>query len=241
MRSKRISNTVWFKHKYVTQPTLTPADMLVKALNGLTQALKGKSNLEGLEQIESLKRLKEILTNPPQQIEKQPQTAEPRVNNLRQVTQIQNSPGPWLETPTVTFDTGTKSPNKTVLPPTQLHTAEPRLQKQQNTDISKAIIYKPMPPKNSKLTGVPLARVLRRQQFNARTHQQFKQEHAQLIHNADTGEYLNYRQLLRDPKHKELWQIVSQQIWPSSTRCRHQNHKRRSNTHYKLHPKGPHT
>jgi hypothetical protein len=27
----------------------------------------------------------------------------------------------------------------------------------------------------------------------------------QLIYDADTGEYLNYRQLLRDPKHKDLW------------------------------------
>ncbi len=80
------------------------------------------------------------------------------------------APKPRVETSTVTFDTGTKPPNKTTLPPTQLHMAEPRVQKKQNTDISKAIIDKPMPPKINELTGVPLARVPRCQQYDARTH-----------------------------------------------------------------------
>jgi hypothetical protein len=31
----------------------------------------------------------------------------------------------------------------------------------------------------------------------------------QLIHDADTGEYLNYRQLLRHPKHKKLWEKLA--------------------------------
>ncbi len=60
----RISDTIWFKHKYITQPTVTPADMIVKALTDQTQALKGRTNLNGLEQIESLKCLEELLTNP---------------------------------------------------------------------------------------------------------------------------------------------------------------------------------
>jgi hypothetical protein len=37
---------------------MTPADTIIKALNNLTQALKGKSNAKGLEQIEALKNLK---------------------------------------------------------------------------------------------------------------------------------------------------------------------------------------
>ncbi len=31
-KSMRISDTVWFKHKFITQPTVTPADMIVKVL-----------------------------------------------------------------------------------------------------------------------------------------------------------------------------------------------------------------
>jgi hypothetical protein len=68
------------------------------------------------------------------------------------------------------------------------------------------IINKPMLSKGNILTSRSLAMVPRCHQFDARTHQQLQQEHAQLIHDADTGEYLNYRQLLRNPKHKELWE-----------------------------------
>jgi hypothetical protein len=45
------------------QPTITPADMTVKAINDLTAALKGKLNLEGLKELETLKQLEELLTN----------------------------------------------------------------------------------------------------------------------------------------------------------------------------------
>ena len=64
-KSERVSDTVFFKTKFITQPTLTPADTITKALNDLTQALKGKHNHKGLEQIDALKRLETILTDTP--------------------------------------------------------------------------------------------------------------------------------------------------------------------------------
>ena len=65
-KSERVSDTVFFKTKYITQPTLTHADLISKALNNLTQALKGKSNKQELEQIKALKRLDIILNNKPE-------------------------------------------------------------------------------------------------------------------------------------------------------------------------------
>jgi len=56
-RSERITDTVWFKHKYITQPKVTPADQIVNAINDLAGALKGKNNVEGLEQMEALQKL----------------------------------------------------------------------------------------------------------------------------------------------------------------------------------------
>jgi hypothetical protein len=56
-KNKRISDTVHFKTEYITQPTLTPADIIVKALNDLMQALKGKNNMKGLEQIKAFKNM----------------------------------------------------------------------------------------------------------------------------------------------------------------------------------------
>jgi hypothetical protein len=41
-RSEQISDTVLFKHKYITQPHVTAADQIVKAINDLTCALKGQ-------------------------------------------------------------------------------------------------------------------------------------------------------------------------------------------------------
>ncbi len=59
MRSKRISDTVFFKHWYITQPTLTQVDIIVKAIDDLTHALKGRKNAKGDAQIEALEKVDE--------------------------------------------------------------------------------------------------------------------------------------------------------------------------------------
>jgi hypothetical protein len=58
-RSERISDTVHFKHKYITEPTLTPEDTIVKALNDLTQALKERRNKKGTEEMDARRTLKQ--------------------------------------------------------------------------------------------------------------------------------------------------------------------------------------
>ncbi len=78
-RSEQISDMVWFKHKYITQPHITAADKIVKAINNLTCASKGKNNMDGLEQIKAIQKLKELLTKSPVQEEQPAQTElEPR-------------------------------------------------------------------------------------------------------------------------------------------------------------------
>ena len=68
-RSERISDTVFFKHKYITQPTVTPADTIVKALDDLTHALKGRRNVKGEVHMDALEKIDEILNNIPKQLE----------------------------------------------------------------------------------------------------------------------------------------------------------------------------
>ncbi len=88
-RSKRISDKVFFKHRYITQPTLTPADTIIKALNDLTHALKGRKNVEGDAQIEALEKINELLNNIPRKITTEKEkhitfdenTAPPQENN----------------------------------------------------------------------------------------------------------------------------------------------------------------
>ncbi len=59
---------------------------------------------------------------------------------------------------------------------------------------------------NKHIKRVPLARVLARNQRLPLNSQQILRKRTQLIHDKETGgEYLNYRQLLQDPKHVKLW------------------------------------
>ncbi len=62
-RSERISNTVFFQHQYITQPTVTPEDQIVKAVGNLTSALRQRINACGQEEMEVLQRMNEILNN----------------------------------------------------------------------------------------------------------------------------------------------------------------------------------
>ncbi len=41
-RSEQVGDTVFFKHKYLTMPTLTKSSALLKAATELTAAIKGK-------------------------------------------------------------------------------------------------------------------------------------------------------------------------------------------------------
>ena len=62
-RSERISDTVFFQHQYLTQPSTTPEDQIVKAVGDLTSALRQRLNHKGEEELDVLKQMNEILNN----------------------------------------------------------------------------------------------------------------------------------------------------------------------------------
>ncbi len=94
-QSERISDTVFFKTKFITQPTLTPADNIVKAIADLTNTLKGTRNTEGIQEIKQLKQLDNLLNNIPQTITEMPlplhQTTE---DNPITESRVTNTPAP---------------------------------------------------------------------------------------------------------------------------------------------------
>ena len=69
-RTTRISATVFFKHKYITNPTVTPADAIVAAATNLASALQnnilaqhlGKLNLNDLKRLQAI--LQEAAASP---------------------------------------------------------------------------------------------------------------------------------------------------------------------------------
>jgi hypothetical protein len=60
-RAKRLSDTVFFEHHYITQPTITPADAIVNAYNKLRQTLQGIQHSKEDGQMEALERIQQSL------------------------------------------------------------------------------------------------------------------------------------------------------------------------------------
>jgi hypothetical protein len=61
MNSEQILDTVFFKHRYITQPTVTPADILTKAIDDLAATLKQQRSTDGIKEMEALRKLNELL------------------------------------------------------------------------------------------------------------------------------------------------------------------------------------
>ncbi len=60
-RATRISDTVFFKHQYITNLQVTPETLVIKAASDLTSALKGMVSRDG-ETAEALQRFSELFT-----------------------------------------------------------------------------------------------------------------------------------------------------------------------------------
>ncbi len=182
-RSKRVSDTVHFKHKYITQPTLTPEDTIVKALDDLTHALKESRNTKGILQIKALLKMDELFNK-----------------QLTSTAKATEPPQEIQPSPRVTFAKSSK-------PPQEIPTPKVAIEKIPNprVAIKKATINKAMsndiPNYTPRELGAKLNHLIRLAANNRariqHPHQMSlrRQDHskrAQLIHNKETGEYLNY-------------------------------------------------
>ena len=61
-RSKRLSDTVQFQHKYITKPTITQADKHTRTIHRCTKLVQGGMTKDCNEAIHELKRLAEAAT-----------------------------------------------------------------------------------------------------------------------------------------------------------------------------------
>jgi hypothetical protein len=60
-REKRLADTVFFKHKYITQPTVTPVDAIVNAFTKLRDAIQGVQHSKDDAHFEALRCLEQTL------------------------------------------------------------------------------------------------------------------------------------------------------------------------------------
>ncbi len=98
-----MSDTVFFKHKYITQPTLSSANILKKAINDLTHALKGRRNTNGIKEIEALQKLDELLN-------KAPEAPTPRMASQSNILTPRVASQSNVPTPRVASQNGVSTP-----------------------------------------------------------------------------------------------------------------------------------
>jgi hypothetical protein len=162
--------------------------------------------MDGLEQIKAIQKLEELLTKTPVQ-EEQPAQTEPEPRATFKTPVQEEQPAQTEPEPRVTFEPTVKppapSPRMKIIQPEAARTIQ---MNKKTMSVSDATIKKAIQKASNKHTErVPLARVLARNQRLTLNSQQILGERAQLIHDKETSKYLNYRQLLRDPKHAKLW------------------------------------
>ena len=79
---------MFFKHKYITHPTVTPADTIVNALTKLWDAIQGIQHSKDDTHFEALRRLENMLQPPDKQIIKTGEQVKlPRVDKQIELTQ----------------------------------------------------------------------------------------------------------------------------------------------------------
>ena len=200
-RAKRLADTVFFKHKYITQPTVTPADAIVNALTKLQDAIQGIQHSKNDAHFEALRRLEQTLQPQNKQIIKtEGQVKLPRVEQQIKLTTQQ--------VPRVRFD---ESPPTVHDPPPRLIVTSP-----QKPIVERKIVAPPPKPilKPPKYIDDSIAARVRERRFQSQTMvnesiadrvARRRREAAHAVLDQETGELLEYRRLLKHPRFKEVW------------------------------------
>ena len=204
-RSERVSDTVVFKHRYVTTPTVTTDDKLLDMLRQVKAAITNTKQASDREELKSLTKLAHIWNTPSVKQVRFDDTAKPP-----RVESQHTTPGnrKHMQTNQATDRVTTRSMRRTLT---------------KNT----AIIDKPFATANnvtSTTTAVKRAR-LRTRLHNIATDRLTKTaqavanirrcndnadmpEHVELANNIfdpETGQSLTYRKLIKHPKYKDVW------------------------------------
>ena len=194
-RAKRLADTVFFKHKHITQPTITPADAIVHAFTKLRDAIQGIQHDKNDAHMEALHRIDGTL-QPPAANNK----AAERVKPTREKEQITLT----KPVPRVQFDTAPPTVHE---PPSRLIVTSPTVQ---------VIKPQPRPPilKSPKYVDESIAARVRARRLQSQTTvdesiaervARRRREAANAVLDQETGELLEYRRLMKHPRYKDVW------------------------------------
>eukprot|EP00804_Cyclotella_cryptica_P023186 CCRYP_000381-RA/>CCRYP_000381-RA protein AED:0.13 eAED:0.11 QI:0/0/0/1/0.33/0.25/4/0/1130 len=209
-RTTLISASVFFKHKYITTPTVTPADAIIAAAANLVHALKTNIPVQhlGATTLHDLQRLQDILQNasaplnatpsPPLAIVK-PSALPPRVAPL---------PAPTLPQEDNDSEDDNPSPHRTI----RQHTPSPRVSLLAAVNPPAGLHSPPALNTRSKSKSLAQHAILLHLQrshphLSARHMMQrcFPSNSLAAVLNDDTGELMEYRHLIANPKYRDTW------------------------------------
>lgn len=233
-KKERLTDTISFKHKHITNPSISPADKLMNALAHLKATLADKINDHPTHQ---LKELQKIVTNinpidkPTVSPPKQKEQALPRVRDNATVPRVHNQPSvprvPPTTTPIATVPIRIHQRKRRSLShlthPINHPTLPPAASTRSKTAASRAAQKPPTPSRLRQPTASSRSKTTRRAHAVMRlpkgtadakflrAFQKLEQDVEQAMHVLDkeSGKLLNYRQLLQHPKYKKEWSLSS--------------------------------
>ena len=223
-KQERLSDTVQFKHKHITNPELTPHDKIMRALADCKAALMGKPSATGDNQMQDIKQIIQNISS----------HQHPRVPNEQPVPRLPSSTQPASNETSVP-----RVPQVDILHiaqrMAQTRTANQRRKRNHHrhiktsninlpnkppalstrSKVSAAATAKPKPPVNHPRRSSRLRQPTassRAKQANAVTMiRELEQQvgEAMAVMDKETGKLMNYCQLLQHPKYRKEWSISS--------------------------------
>ena len=222
-RHIRVFQTVFFKHKYLTQPTFTSHDALIRAADKLADAISGtipknsttengiKSLLDIFKQQANVaknrldakaKQMNDAATQRVQDERQKEATTQPsnlataqRVPTATTTFETENKPTDQVNGKRNNVPTITQDEDET---PTTTHTSN-RVLRSETRSLTDEFLYNAM-----EFPGVATTFATNNRASPKQT-QQVMPDWINAVINKETGEPMEYRHLLKDPKQRERW------------------------------------
>ena len=213
-KRKQITDTVFFKHKYLTQPTVTHAGAIVNAYHNLVKAIQGLNNTKNQAHFEAIQRIQDNLAPGNQKVMEKHAEQRPRVEHKQTVHA--SEPLTATPPPRVSFQEQIAEYDEPrQVTPTRMIVASPQ---EPVVVLPKPSILKP-PRYDEKPDTIAARLKARRNKAHivndtpeetiadrvARRRREATVDHANPVLNQETGKLLKYRQLLHHLKYKAVW------------------------------------
>ena len=223
--SERFSNTVDFQHKWITNPTVMPADKIMKAISACIDTIQGRSDFKSNNDLQQLHTVLQDATNSPaklheliQQSTQKNMAALPRValtvDGTQRVTramskQVSTSTGPVRIQAKPSFTNRKKKRRPPDPAPPRTTAAGPAMNTRAKTAAQAKLTAPPAlntRARTSKLRQPTPATSTLRQRISRVENEVHR---ALAVMDKATGKMLNYRQLLRHPNYNADWTLSS--------------------------------